>query len=356
MGGYIRSKAAMIAAVWLFLAATSTTTLFGPSATIVSAKRTTSRNLKTFVNQQSNKQQSVSYGALPVTIAHSALSNKKPQRGLMGKGGKGHEGYDDDYGKGKGKGKGGHEGYDDDYGKGKGKGKGGNEGNDDDYGKGKGKGKKGKGKGKEKEKGKGKGKGSGNGLPKICSKLDFGEVSSDDHYEGKGKGGKGKGKGYDESENDGALCDPNVFDEAKKIVDISIFVSLIEQAKLEEIFLCAGPFTVLAPSNAAFADNPSITEYLADVHNVKELREVLLYHILPGLTLVDDFTKGSVEALQGDVIEVNVDPLLFNSVASVKEGDITACNGVINIIDSILLPPGMNSMAHSCSQTDSLCT
>jgi uncharacterized surface protein with fasciclin (FAS1) repeats len=343
MGGNIRSKAAIVAVAWLFVA---TTTFFGTPTAIVSAKRTTSRNLKTFVKQR-DLNKPVSKDFIPITkqqhvLPYSSPNNlrslavaidRKPKRALMSsksKGGKDGEEYDDDAS----------------YGKGKG-GKGDNEYNDDaSYGKGKGKGKdkkdmKMKGKGKSK---KGKGKG-GKGIPEICSKLDFGENYSEDDYLGKGKGkggGKGKGKGHHELEDDEVLCDPNVFDEAKNIVDLSIFVSLIEQARLEEIFLCAGPFTILAPSNAAFADNPSITKYLADVHNVKELREVLLYHILPGLTLEDEFTKGSIEALQGDVIEVSVEPLLFNNVASITEGDIKACNGAINIIDSILLPPGMN--------------
>jgi uncharacterized surface protein with fasciclin (FAS1) repeats len=127
---------------------------------------------------------------------------------------------------------------------------------------------------------------------------------------------------------------------------------LIEQAKLEEIFLCAGPFTILAPSNAAFAENPSITKYLSDESNEKELREVLLYHILPGLTLTDEFTPGPAETLQGDVIEVALNPIIFNDEASIKEGDIIACNGAINVIDGILLPPGMNIVSSWVNHSD----
>ena len=316
MGGCIRSKAAIAAVAWLFVA--TSTFLATPSA-IVSAKQTTNRNLKIFIKQQNLSESSASKDALPIAKQQHVPSSfqpynlrslaRKPKRALMsskGKGSKGNEKYDDDASYGKGKG---------------GKGKEKDADDDTSYGKG-------KGKGKDKKDKKMKGKGKGSGLPEICSKLDFRENYGEENYSGKGKGGgKGKGKGHHELEYDEVLCDPNVFDEAKNIVDISIFVSLIEQAKLEEIFLCAGPFTILAPSNAAFADNPSITKFLADVHNIKELREVLLYHILPGLTLVDEFTKGSIEALQGDVIEVRVEPLLFNSVASVKEGDIKACNG-----------------------------
>jgi uncharacterized surface protein with fasciclin (FAS1) repeats len=327
MGGFIRFKATavwMIAAAWFFA-------VEALPATTASAELTgtNSRHLKSYLlSKQKPRQRKESFLALPDKIQQSSKSDqliskydptpvdvRKPVRalkgGMMGKGGKG---YSDD---------------------------------DDGYGKGKGGMKSGKKKGKSK-KGKSK-KGKGSGLPHICEELDFGQDYADDDYFGKGKG-KGKGKGYRKNRDlqyEGALCEPNVFDTAKGLSDLSIFVSLIEQAGLEEIFLCAGPFTLLAPSNAAFVDNPSVTKYLSETCNAKELRDVLLYHILPGLTLLDEFTQGPIEALQGDVIQVTVDPVMFNDKASVEEADIIACNGAINIIDNILLPPG-TSFTYSC--------
>lgn len=315
MGGFIRFKATALwtaAVSWLVASAAL-------QATVASAKRTSSRNLKSYL-QSTERERKENFLALPGKIQQSTttelmkkyqtttVDEQKPIRalkgGMMGKSGKGYSDDDDGYGKGKGKVKGSKK---------------------------KGKSKKGKSK---------KGKGSGS-LPHICEELDFGEDDTGDDYFGKGKG---KGKGYRQRRDlqyEGALCEPNVFDTAKGLSDLSIFVSLIEQAELEEIFLCAGPFTLLAPSNAAFVENPSITKYLAETCNKKELRDVLLYHILPGLTLTDEFTPGPIEALQGDVIEVSVDPLIFNDKANIEEGDIIACNGAINIIDNILLPPGM---------------
>jgi len=314
MGGFIRFKATaslMVAAAWLLAVA------FLPES-VASEKRATSRNLNSFLKQR-KQQRKESFLALSDAVQQSSpttnrliknfgssprADDRKPIRtlkgGMMGKG-KGGKGHSDD---------------------------------DDGYGKGKGKMKSSKKKGKSK-------KGKGSGLPHICDELDFGEDYSDDNYFGKGKG---KGKGYRQKrslQHQGALCDPNVFDVAKGIADLTIFVSLIEQAGLEEIFLCAGPFTILAPSNSAFVDNPSITKYLAESYNKKELRNVLLYHILPGLTLTDEFKQGPIEALQGDVIEVAVDPIVFNDKASIEKGDIIACNGAINIVNNILLPPGM---------------
>jgi uncharacterized surface protein with fasciclin (FAS1) repeats len=233
----------------------------------------------------------------------------------------------------------------------------------------------GKGKGKGKMTGKNmKGKGKGTRLPKFCRELDFEDDEVDDDFHGgkgmgsgkdkkwseKGHGskmrkdkglekgyGKGKGKGgYEKMGKEGKGgyekegCRRNVLKKARRIPDISIFVSLIEQAELEEIFLCNGPFTVLAPSNAAFMNNAVVSRYLSDISNVDELRDVLLYHILPGSLFVDNFRKGSVDTLLGDDIRVTMNPVMFNGVATIDEGDFKACNGVVHIIDDILLPPG----------------
>jgi hypothetical protein len=222
------------------------------------------------------------------------------------------------------------------------------------YGKSSSKGKGGMGESKDSGKGKGKGmmrmgmrmkgKDNGSNFPRFCKYLDFdNQVPYNDYSSGKGKNvGKGKGKGREFE----SFCTPNVFDVTNLISDISIFVSLIEQAGLEDIFVCPGPYTILAPSNSAFVNNPTITAYLRDVTNEDELRRVLLYHILPGLTLVDDFETGPIETLlMGSEIDVTIDPIvLFNDAAFIEENDIVACNGIINIINNILLPPGKFSM------------
>lgn len=229
-------------------------------------------------------------------------------------------------------------------------------------GKGKGKGSSSKCKSKGKG-GKGKGKKSSKGdscddVPDFCDQLDFrggvgepplppvyGDYGVPDKYYKYGKSGNHRGlivgqqQSHRELQFDGPLCDPNVIDTARNIPTISIFVSLIEQAGLEDIFLCAGPFTCLAPSNAAFAENPGLTNYLADLNNVEDLREFVLYNIIPGLYLLDDFQFGELETLQGEDVLVGLAPLTFNG-AGVVEGDILACNGVIDVIGDVIVPPG----------------
>jgi uncharacterized surface protein with fasciclin (FAS1) repeats len=234
--------------------------------------------------------------------------------------------------------------------------------------------------------GKGKGKGKGKGskdISKICKGLDFGDTSggkgkgkgkgmgkgkgrNHEGYGGEGKGsskskeqgngkGKGKGKGghifsYEDDDRrhltkdralqfEGELCDTNTFEVAKMNPDLSIFVDLIEHANLEEIFSCAGPFTVLAPSNAAFNKNPELLQSLFNPRNIEAVQELLLYHTVPGFYLSDEFVAGPLQTLLGEDVAVSLDPLLFNN-AGVIMPDILACNGVIQIIDDLLIPPG----------------
>lgn len=227
-------------------------------------------------------------------------------------------------------------------------------------GKGKGKGE-GKGKGSLKScksgKGKGKGKGSSKGscdeLPNFCDKLDFrtgvGQIPPPEAYGALNPQNSKSSKNHRGLvtlqqrglQFEGPLCETNVLDTARHIPNLSIFVSLMEQAGLDDIFLCAGPFTVLTPTNHAFAANPGLSSYLADLNHVEDLREVLLYHILPGLYLTDDFENGPIGTLQGEDVTVNVtsSSITFNG-AELVEGDILACNGVLQVIDEVLIPPG----------------
>jgi uncharacterized surface protein with fasciclin (FAS1) repeats len=113
----------------------------------------------------------------------------------------------------------------------------------------------------------------------------------------------------------------------------------MELSGLDKIFGCAGPFTTLAPSNAAFLENPDLLSFLRNPMNQDHLEETLLYHILPGFYLERDFVEGDYKTLEGSTVEVSKLPLMFNQ-AGVVETDILACNGAIDIIDDLLIPPG----------------
>ena len=169
-------------------------------------------------------------------------------------------------------------------------------------------------------------------VPEICADLDF------------------SSKNDRRLQFDGALCDPNVLETARLNKDLSTFVELIEVAGLTEYFMCSGPFTLLAPTNEAFEalDSATLDELLLP-SNQDKLADLLLYHIVPGLVLSDDFEDGSVDTLLEDQsISVSVDPVIFNGRAEIVEADIIACNGVIHAIDDVLVP-GMFIVTQSLS-------
>lgn len=103
------------------------------------------------------------------------------------------------------------------------------------------------------------------------------------------------------------------------------------------------PFTVLAPSNAAFNENPDLLKTLFNPRNVAALQELLLYHIVPGFFLTEDLVQGPLQTLLGEEVDVALDPLMFNQAVA-TETDLLACNGVLDIIDDILIPPGKKSL------------
>jgi uncharacterized surface protein with fasciclin (FAS1) repeats len=118
---------------------------------------------------------------------------------------------------------------------------------------------------------------------------------------------------------------------------------LINLAGLDEIFNCPGPFTAMVPTNEAFAQvDPDILGYLLDPSNSEKLREVLLYHLLPGSFPSTSLSAGPLATIQGDDVLVKIDPLMFNN-ATVLIPDLPSCNGLIDSIDEVLLLPGMDS-------------
>ncbi len=103
-----------------------------------------------------------------------------------------------------------------------------------------------------------------------------------------------------------------------------------------------GPFTVFAPTDAAFAKLPEGTlDELLKPENKAKLRAVLTYHVVPGRVMAADVVKlTSAKAVSGDTlsIKVNGDSVMLNQAHVIKT-DIAASNGVIHVIDAVLLPP-----------------
>ena len=104
-----------------------------------------------------------------------------------------------------------------------------------------------------------------------------------------------------------------------------------------------GPFTVFAPTDDAFAKLPAGTlDNLLKPENKAMLRRVLTYHVVPGKVMAADVLKvTSARTVSGDMLSIKVSGgTVMVDKAGVVKTDIDASNGVIHVIDTVLLPPG----------------
>ena len=129
---------------------------------------------------------------------------------------------------------------------------------------------------------------------------------------------------------------PSIVDIAIATPELSTLVAALQQAELVETLQGDGPFTVFAPTNDAFAALDSVPEGEA-------LVEVLLYHVASGNFFAEDIIEaGSVTTIQGEEVTVEVvgDDVILNGSVKVIMANIEASNGVVHVIDAVLLPEG----------------
>ncbi|MDH3978299.1 MAG: fasciclin domain-containing protein [Gammaproteobacteria bacterium] len=112
-------------------------------------------------------------------------------------------------------------------------------------------------------------------------------------------------------------------------------------AELVEALQGEGPLTVFAPTDEAFAALPPGTvDNLLLPENKEQLQAVLLYHIVPGKVMSSDLSGTiNAETLQGSTIEIVVAEGVTVNGATVVVADVEASNGVIHVIDAVILPP-----------------
>lgn len=119
-------------------------------------------------------------------------------------------------------------------------------------------------------------------------------------------------------------------------------VAAVKAAGLVDTLKGKGPFTVLAPTDKAFKKLPEGTvEALLKPENLKKLKSILTYHALPGNVMAADVVKLSkAKTVQGDNIEIKVveGNVMINGAKVIKT-DIKCSNGVIHVIDTVILPP-----------------
>lgn len=122
---------------------------------------------------------------------------------------------------------------------------------------------------------------------------------------------------------------------------LSTLVQAVTAAELVEVLQSEGPFTVFAPTNEAFAKLPDGTlESLLLPENRDKLVAILTYHVVPGKVMSTDLTDGmSVASVEGSTIDIQVNDygVRING-ARVVTADVEASNGVVHIIDTVIMP------------------
>ena len=135
---------------------------------------------------------------------------------------------------------------------------------------------------------------------------------------------------------------PNIVGAAMANDDFSTLVAAVKAAGLVDALSGEGPFTVFAPTNAAFAALPEGTvENLLKPENKDQLAAILKYHVVSGKVMSGDIATGEtmVETLQGNTLKVvNGEDGVTVDGAKVTTVDLKTSNGVIHVIDAVVLP------------------
>lgn len=133
----------------------------------------------------------------------------------------------------------------------------------------------------------------------------------------------------------------DIVDTAAASDQFSTLVAAVKAAGLVETLKSDGPFTVFAPTNDAFAALPAGTvETLLMPENKEKLVAILTYHVIPGKVMSADISgkMADVETVQGGMVKINATSGVMVDKATVTTADILTSNGVIHVIDQVILP------------------
>lgn len=121
--------------------------------------------------------------------------------------------------------------------------------------------------------------------------------------------------------------------------DFSTLVAAVKAAGLVDTLNGAGPFTVFAPTNEAFAALPAgLLDKLLLPANKATLTKILTYHVVPAKVMAADVKAGKVTTVEGGEITIATDGGVKVNEATVTSTDVAASNGVIHVIDKVLVP------------------
>lgn len=133
----------------------------------------------------------------------------------------------------------------------------------------------------------------------------------------------------------------NIVETASSTDNFRTLCAAVEAAGLVETLEGEGPFTVFAPTDEAFAKLPSGTiEDLLKPENKEKLVSILTYHVVPGKVMAADVTELSgAETVNGQSVSIKVEGgAVMVDAAKVVQTDIECSNGVIHVIDAVILP------------------
>lgn len=140
---------------------------------------------------------------------------------------------------------------------------------------------------------------------------------------------------------DCGTCDKTIVENASNVEDFSTLVAAVKAAGLVETLSGDGPFTVFAPTNEAFKKLPDgALEDLLKPENKDKLVAILKYHVVPGKVMAEDVVKlTSAKTVQGSEVSIKVEgEHVHVDGAHIVKTDIVSNNGVIHVIDAVIMP------------------
>ncbi|ETA53773.1 fasciclin domain-containing protein [Ponticoccus alexandrii] len=134
--------------------------------------------------------------------------------------------------------------------------------------------------------------------------------------------------------------DMNIVDTAKEAGTFETLLAAAQAAGLAETLSGDGPFTVFAPTDEAFAALPEGTvDTLLLPENKDQLTAILTYHVIPGKVMSSDLSDNmAATTVQGSDVMIDLDNGVMVQDATVTSADIEASNGVIHVIDKVIMP------------------
>ena len=134
----------------------------------------------------------------------------------------------------------------------------------------------------------------------------------------------------------------DIVDTAAGNDDFETLVAAVQAAELVDTLKGEGPFTVFAPTDAAFEAIGTTVQELLKPENRDALTAVLTYHVVPGKVMSTDLTDGAtVATVQGQDVTIDLDYGPMVNEANIVTADIEATNGVIHVIDKVIVPEGV---------------